>query len=146
MQIVKFEISHFDRINLRDWDLMGTQHMDNVRERVEFYAGQGPSYTGMIDGEIMGCAGVFLHWPGMGEAWVFGSPLIERFKLSFHRVVKKTLNAIQTNLRLHRIQCVVHADYTRSQKWVERLGFIEEGLLNKYGPDQASYYMYGRCS
>jgi len=67
-------------------------------------------------------------------------------RAGFRRVVKKTLDAIQANLKLHRIQCVVHADYTQSRKWVERLGFIEEGLLNRYGPDQASYYMYGRCS
>ena len=146
MQIVEFEMSHFDRIQLRDWDLMGTQQMGDVRERLKYFAENGPSYTGMIHGEVVGCAGVFIHWPGMGEAWVLSSPLVERFKLSFHRAIKQTLNGIQDNLKLHRIQCVVHADYTRSQKWVERLGFKKEGLLNKYAPDKAAYYMYGRCS
>ena len=146
MQIVEFEMSHFDRIQLRDWDLMGTQQMDDVRERLKYFATNGPSYTGMIHGDVVGCAGVFIHWSGMGEAWVLSSPLVERFKLSFHRAVKQTLDMIQDNLKLHRIQCVVHAEYTRSQKWVERLGFKKEGLLNKYAPDQAAYYMYGRCS
>ena len=82
----------------------------------------------------------------MGEAWVLSSPLVERFKLSFHKAVKQTLDAIQKNLKLHRIQCMVHADYTRSQKWVERLGFKREGLMDKFAADKSSYYIYGRTS
>ena len=144
MEIVPFDIVFFDAMDLRSWDQMGIDCQENVRERIANYAANGPAYTVLIDNEVMACGGVYIHWQGVGEAWVLTSPLVEKHMVSFHKAVKTKLQEIARDHNLHRIQCVVNQIYRRSQKWVERLGFEREGLLKYYGPDRTSYYMYAR--
>jgi hypothetical protein len=43
-----------------------------------------------------------------------------------------------------RIQAVVRSDWPRSRRWVERLGFVCEGVMRSFGPDGKDYCMYAR--
>ena len=43
-----------------------------------------------------------------------------------------------------RIQAVVRSDWEMSRRWVEKLGFVCEGVLRKFGPDGTDYCMYAR--
>lgn len=43
-----------------------------------------------------------------------------------------------------RMQAIVRTDWPRSRRFVERLGFVHEGVLRKFGPDETDYCMYAR--
>ena len=100
--------------------------------------------TIFVDGEPIATAGVAVLWPGVGEAWTIVTSRAEKAKISLHKAVRRGLDDVQDHLPLRRVQAVVRADYERSQRWVERLGFVNEGLMRSYGPEGADYYRYGR--
>jgi hypothetical protein len=104
----------------------------------------GVAFTGVLNGRIMGCAGIALYWPGMGEAWLVGTELVPRFPKLFHRAVKEGLETMMRGLGLRRLQCSVPTEHHQGRKWVKALGFREEGEMLAYGPDGADHIRFAR--
>jgi len=102
---------------------------------------RGPALTGFSDGEIIACGGIMPLWKGVGEAWVVTSPLVLKCSFSFVKVILRKLPIFSNILELERVQTTVDVEHTTSIKWVERMGFVREGLMHKYinGRD---YYRY----
>lgn len=144
MHIVPFEVSHVDDLASRwpDTEAIGALGAD--QSWAVACAEAGPAITIFVDGKPIAAAGVAVLWPGVGEAWTIVTPRAENAKLAFHKAVRRSLDDVQNHLPLSRVQAVVRADYERSQRWIERLGFANEGLMKNYGPEGADYYRYGR--
>jgi hypothetical protein len=102
---------------------------------------KGMAYTLTTNGEIIACGGVMPFWKGVGEAWVVTSPLVEKYRLAFAKVVHNKLSEIIRRNGYERVQTCVHADFMSSRRWVERMGFKPEGLMKKYigGQDYVRY-------
>lgn len=111
---------------------------------VRVYQERGPAFTGLVEGEIMGCAGVCLLWRGVGAAWLVTGPLVPQYPLAFHRAIRDGLQTVMESLHVWRLQADIHQGHEVSQRWVRRLGFAYEGILHKYGPDGADYVRYAR--
>jgi hypothetical protein len=115
----------------------------DLEDRAKMYA-NGPSYTGIIDGEVAICAGVVILWPGVGEAWIAAAPLVYQYPLFLHRNVTRMLDRIIAEYNLHRVQAIVTHDFVRGQRWIERIGFKREGMLTQYLPDKTDCIRYAR--
>ena len=46
--------------------------------------------------------------------------------------------------KLTRVQASVHVDDKQAVRYVEWLGFENEGLMKKFGPDGSDYYRFAR--
>jgi len=92
----------------------------------------GPAFTGVSKDGIIACGGVLVLWKGVGEAWAITSPLVNLYPLTFAKIIKKKLKWIISEFSLCRVQTVVDKEHIISRKWVEWMGFKEEGLMRKY--------------
>lgn len=103
-----------------------------------------PGITLLAGAQVVACGGVVIIWPGVGEAWMRTSPLIERHPLAVLRLTKQFLASAVAGLKLRRLQCTVRKGYEPAIKWAERLGFSSEGVLRGFGPDGEDYIMFSR--
>ena len=53
---------------------------------------------------------------------------------------------MQDDASLKRIQASVHTNDQQAIRYVEWLGFENEGLMKKYGPDGSDYYRFARVT
>ena len=64
----------------------------------------GPAFTGVKDGKIIGCGGVRIIWPGVGDAWALFHSDCNKDKFFIFRHCKRHLDKIIKDNNLHRVQ------------------------------------------
>jgi RimJ/RimL family protein N-acetyltransferase len=100
------------------------------------------SFSGIKDGRIIGAAGIHPIHPGVGRAWALLSGEVRNAEFFLHRQVKRRLPAFIEIGDFHRVETVVRTNFPDGYFWAERLGFIHEGILKKYGPDGSDYHSF----
>ena len=102
---------------------------------------QGTAYTIEAMEGLVASGGVISLWKGVGEAWVVTSSLVDVYPILFAKTVWRKLYEIVNNNGIERVQTTIHKDHIISQRWAERMGFENEGLMRKFlgGED---YYRY----
>jgi hypothetical protein len=146
MIIVPFAPGHYAAA---DWGTMteGLGHMDRQRRERKLQAAKaGMAFTVFNEGELVCSAGLAVLWPGVAEAWALFTPLVKELTREMIRVLKRGLEELAGSLKLHRIQTAVQADFLQGRKFIQVLGFKEEGHMEKYGADGADYFRYVRLT
>ena len=105
--------------------------------------------TGVFNGRIVGCGGLFELWPGVAEAWAtfvhdVGSLHIDP------RIVGAQLHKWMDEHNLVRVHAPIRADWEAGIKYVRWLGFrpdgwpdVSEGVrMEKYHYDGMAAIMY----
>jgi len=109
---------------------------------------EGPAFTLIVDGEIVGCAGVILmEWNKGGEAWTLLSSLFYKYKKTTFKVIKKGLESIIKEKKLKRVQAFVYEGTEKiCGNFLEHLGFKNETPdgLKYYGPNNETMFIYSR--
>ena len=102
---------------------------------------QGTAYTIEATEGLVASGGVIPLWKGVGEAWVVTSSLVDIYPILFAKTVWRKLYEIVNSNGIERVQTTIHKDHIVSQRWAERMGFENEGLMRKFlgGED---YYRY----
>jgi hypothetical protein len=83
------------------------------------------------DGTVLCCAGLLPLWEGRAEAWALMGTDLKRNFLCIHHAVVRFLNMVE----FRRIEAAVDAEFCTGRKWLERLGFLQEGYMKAYTPD-----------
>jgi hypothetical protein len=117
-------------IQRRKFDSLTFLNFPNAKQVGKNLA-KGPAYT-ITNGVPVACGGILPLWTGVGEGWVVTSPLVEKYPVIFAKTVWRETVRLIESMDLDRIQTVVDAEHTVSHKWVERMGFKNEGLMRKY--------------
>jgi RimJ/RimL family protein N-acetyltransferase len=128
--IIPFKKEHWYQLRFRD-DAEALTGLPDA-EHARILAGGGPAYSAYADGTIIGMGGVFILWPGTGEAWCLVSPEIRKHGIFFTRAVKRYLDMIAKLKNLERIQAAVQVDFQVGLKFIEALGFGAEGVMEKF--------------
>lgn len=107
---------------------------------------RGPAFTAEIDGEVLGCGGVVVMWPGVGACWMTLAEDIGKHGLWLSKVTMEFLNKTTRDLSLHRLEAMALHECIRNQKWLELCGFRREenGIALAYLADQRSMVRYER--
>jgi hypothetical protein len=102
---------------------------------------RGIAYTIEAPEGLVASGGVIPLWKGVGEAWVVTSDLVEKYPIFFAKTVWRKLHEILDVNGIERVQTTIHRDHMVSQRWAERMGFENEGLMRRFlgGED---YYRY----
>ena len=90
-------------------------------------------------GKPAGVAAFTESWPGMWEAWMFGTDDFKKSLFPLMRWVRSEANEILTVCKGNRLQCDSRADYEDSHDLIRSLGGKEETVLRRYGKDGSDY-------
>lgn len=101
-------------------------------------------YTLYQDKDILCIGGIHGLWNGVGEAWfLIGKEGYDNPK----SVAKHTFfmfEHLQQEYGFIRVQASVAKKDRKAIRFVEWLGFKNEGIMEKYGPDGLDYYRYAK--
>ena len=131
IELRKYIPEDFMIIKRRDFDGLTFNNFPNPKAIAQRLT-KGTAYT-ITDGyEIVASAGVLHLWKGVGEGWAVTSKLVEKYPVFFAKTVWDKINEIIEDMQLVRLQTLVDSEHIVSQKWLERMGFTNEGLMRKY--------------
>ena len=110
------------------------------------YRDAGLAYTLVDDDTVLGCAGLMVSGR-VGLAWAALSDAIRARPFILHRTVKRKLDQIVIEHELEQVVSTVNNDFSAGRRWIERLGFCQEGILTDYmgsGETHVRYVLYLR--
>ena len=119
-EIVPFEAKH--------WESLHTSDMSHAMA----LARGGPAYSALADGEVIAVGGVFVLWPGTGEAWCLVSPGIRKHGVFLIRQSRAFLKFLARRENLVRIQAAVQEDFDSGINFALALGFEYEGKMKQF--------------
>ena len=148
--LIPFKSHHVEYLRMRPLDEKVFLSVPHSPREVMAYERGGYSWTGICSSTdtehcvptILGMGGVTPIWKGVACAWLLTGCSIEKYKKFLHRTVTNVLNEAIKNLGLHRIETTILVSHNVSQRWAERLGFANEGLLKKFDSNKNDYYRY----
>lgn len=148
-EIMPFEKMHAYTIlerNVREEDTQ-LSALPDWEEWVEKWEKNGPAFTLIIDGEVVGCAGVVMMGWKRGEAWTLLSQLFYKYKKTSYKAIRNGLNSIIKNEGLRRVQASIYEGTEKvCGEFLEHLGFKWEGKHIKYGPNGENVHVYARIT
>lgn len=153
--LIPFRAFHVNFVNLRPLDhkvFFSVPNIDSVRE-LETYEKSNRCWTAIAETNpdrvnissppvVLGMGGIIPVWKGVAIAWLLTACEIERYKVFFHKAIVTMLDKAIRELSLHRVDVSVLAEHEVSIKWLERLGFKNEGLMRKFDSQGNDYYRY----
>ncbi len=104
----------------------------------------GPCFTGRDadTGYILGCAGLWLRHPGVGESWGLVSRRASgQAMLAVTRTVRQFLDARME----HRISGTCLSGWRAGQRWRRLRGFEYEGTMRRYTENAQDVDLYARA-
>ena len=104
----------------------------------------GMAYSMIEDGHLITSAGVYKVWDGVGEAWLLPSSRLLAKPRKAVKAVRSFLDNVSEREGFRRVQATTHADFARGRRFLEWLGFENEGVLRGYGPDGSDHIIYAR--
>ena len=137
VELIPFLPEHFDMFDDIEGELVFLGSSYNLVSDSD-----GPGFTGIYKGTIIGCGGVRLFWEGVGEAWGFYPQLFFTHTREVYHYTKMMLNRIIKEYNLHRVQATARVDYPCAQNWLRHLGFALEGKMKSYCPSGKDTFLY----
>jgi hypothetical protein len=109
-----------------------------------------PAFTAVIDKQVAACAGVevFPRAP-VGHAWAYIGPVAKQHGIFIARGVVRGLLEIIREHRLVRVEADTIRGWASAQRWLEWMGFEEEGVMPKRGPggqDMVRYALFPKVA
>lgn len=137
-KIIPFKRWHYQWIERATEPGFMTLH-DSVLAQLE----RENSYTGVVDGEVVFCAGTVQQWPTRHTTWA----LLDE-KLSPKHILWITREVLAGLARVKgRMELTVRTDFPAGQQWAKMLGFrVETPLLEKFGPEGEDHIGYVRIN
>ena len=97
------------------------------------------SVTLMADDEPILCSGIIDLWPGVGEGWFISTDQLSEHPVTLARATKEVLHHEIDDRGYWRVQVNVRSDWGTAIRFAKFLGFKNEGLMKKFGPDKVDY-------
>ena len=116
-------------------------------EQAQINLSRGIALSLMLDGQVIGIAGVVLFHDGVGEAWVVPVADIELLKSKAKGIIIACIAGLQditARFGMRRIQAIVPEEYFTGRKFARILGFKQEGIMKKYAEDGKNSIMFAR--
>lgn len=100
------------------------------------------SWTGIVDGAVMVCAGTMEQWPGRHTAWAYVARGTLPHLPWITAETKKVLEKVKG-----RIEFTVRSDFPAGLRWAKGLGFeIETPRLRAFGPEGEDHVGFVRVN
>lgn len=143
IELTPFKAEHLQAATLREDD-GGLRQIGGVEWAKCLAANEadGPAWTALCDGVLIGAGGIRIFWPGVGEAWAVFPAGMERFAREIMWATRRQLWGAIRDLNLWRVQATARADFPGACNFLEHLGFQIEAQLGKFSPDGVDAFLY----
>lgn len=145
-EIKPFHPDDILHIRSREPDRTIAASLPNATDAARGFAASGPCWTGFFNSTPVVCAGFVILWPGVAEGWAMTSDWCRDHPVIFHKAATRQINNMVHSHSLWRLQLAIPVSHRVSCAWAKRMGFVLEGVMLKYGPDQADYFRYVRLT
>lgn len=139
-----FHPTHMDRIKPNNFDLAVFASLPDLPTRLRILQETRLAWTLFYKNEPALVMGLEYKWPTNYEAFLVPGELSIQHGALLSRGARRFFDKIGSKLDLLRLQIVVNVEREQAVKWAEFLKFNREGVMTKYGPEGADYYMYAR--
>jgi len=142
-QWIEFDVKHARHIieeNRRPQEQWAEP--DFVDQWHRAWQGKILAYTLLVDGAPVACMGIVLQEWNKAEAWALFATSFSKHILTIYKVAKAGLDLAFKKYKITRIQATIDPGWPGTVRWIESLGFEQEGRLRCYGPMQQDYLMY----
>lgn len=137
---VPFLKEHAYKMKIEQSDVTAFAASD-LGEILDWQSKKGLAVTVLFRGKPIGVWGAVEIWDGVQEAWFMLEEATRRYAVTMTKTAKKFIDLKFQDDSLHRLQITVRCDDNRAFKWAKCLGFHTEGVMKKYGPNGADFYM-----
>lgn len=115
-----------ERLKLQSAQLLTGQTM--TPENLDMAIGGGMALAGVAGDKIVGMAGIFERWEGVGMAWALLAEDFGAHRLSAFKLMKRALDVSP----LLRIEAHVAHGHEEGERLLDHLGFTKEGVMRKF--------------
>lgn len=139
INIVNYKKEHAYSILHRNVE-EGSTLAKNFEEIAEAWE-HGQAYTAIYNETPIFCGGVVdIGWH-RGEMWMLTSSLFYKFPLACFKICKNKADEFSSKYKRVQVTSFMNKKHI---KFIERLGFNQEGLLKSYGPNNEDVIMFSR--
>jgi len=138
--IVPFIEEHLIRFVINQPDLNGHDR-DELRHRILMQTKEGKAVSVIERGKTIGIFGSNSIWKGLDEGWFLVDEAVRRYGIAMTKVAKKWIELKFQKDSLNRLQITVRCDDVRAHKWAKCLGFSDDGVMRRFGPDGSDFYL-----
>jgi|TARA_R110001592_G_scaffold211878_1_gene463974 hypothetical protein len=146
MIIVDYKPEHARDILAGEMNKGAPKHIGQFRNFADNLNTPGTAFTALDNGYLIACAGIIPLWSGVGEAWFLASERLHDYSKPIIKAVTKDFKKIIEEHEFKRVQAAVRTDWPEAQRFSRFLGFKQEGLMEKFGPDGSDYYRVARIT
>lgn len=138
MIVVPFIPAHLEGFKIHGWQQEAQQYLNgDYADMLQ----SGPSYTAVVDGEVIAIAGVVQLTAVRWQAWALMSAETSKHMLQITREIKAFLDTFEG-----RLETPVLHEFEQGHRWMKILGFTNEtpeGMKN-YGDNGETFDLYAR--
>ena len=127
IELRPFRLADLANAALRDWDPeYERSYLGNARE-------QNPGWSAFLGDKFIGAGGIIMLCAGRAEGWLVATVWTEELAVGMAcaRLFRRSLDVVQRERKLIRIQAVVDVENDRALRFNHWLGFRDEGRLRK---------------
>lgn len=143
MFIVPFHPDHLGEALMQGAYVIPIQDQTRFLNVTAYTGDTSIAFTAYGNSKILGMGGFIEIYPHLVEAWVIISTQDSKYNVRLGRTIVKMFRKImRSHPSWQRIQAAVRKDFDEAKRLIEFLGFQNEGLMRKFGPDKSDYYRY----
>ena len=139
-----FSPVHLSRMELATEDLLVVTRNGELTDLLKAQSEMGPSATAFANGKPVAVFGFVSIWKGVAEAWLIADSGARHLPVTLTRYGKAAQDIAMISMGLHRLQITVRNTDNRAVKWARAIGYEQECVMRKYGPDQVDYLLMAR--
>lgn len=140
MEIVPFKAEHIFALRLQAQQ--AHHHGVLNHEYAHALEACGGSYTAIVNGRPVACAGIVEQWAHRGLAWALIGEDAGRHFVAITKAVRRMLDIAH----FHRIEMQVNCEFPQAIRWAQMLGFEVESKMRLFTPDGRDAFMYVRLN
>jgi len=139
-----FHPAHLEMINAHELTSKSPAQLQEWKNIIQAQAMAGTAITAYLHGRPVACFGFLPLWTGVAEMWLLIEERGRKYGKSLTRAAMTVRDFAVLSNNLHRLQITVRCGDIRAVKWAQAIGFDQEAVLRKYGPDKSDFYIFAR--
>lgn len=136
--------------NLRDADRRELDavnpDMNTVRLVNKIMALEAFTFFAKVNDTPAALIGGWPLWPGVWQVFAFGTDDFERVAPTLTKFALRFMVPAITNAGGHRAQCESIEGHDRAHRWLEHMGYENEGPMRKFGRNGETFYRFARVT
>jgi hypothetical protein len=145
IELVPFKGEHVSLMDLREWDKKFLAAApDLAAMSSNYFENNAMGFSVVLEEVIIGAGGLVPIFKTNWEAWVFTTPLFEKYGVRIAVMARKLLDNFFKSSKVLRVQAPIDSKYPTAIRFAEAMGLWPEATLRRYGPEGQDFIMYAR--